>query len=62
MSDTHYITLPKEQASLWHETCLKLGIKSTLFHETKVLTVCDFAEREVAWELFKEELKRILEI
>jgi hypothetical protein len=59
MKDVHYMTLPEVQAKWWQELCVSLGIVSRLIDMTAggmtVLTVCEKAEREAAWELFKEQ-------
>jgi hypothetical protein len=55
MKNVHILTLPEEQAKWFHEICLDLGIKATLIGNDKVSTVCEHADREIAWDLFKEK-------
>ena len=50
---------PPAQAIMWHNICSQLGIYVTL-NICKVQTVCLPAERETAWELFKEEFERLV--
>lgn len=51
---THFLTLPPAQAEWFEEVCQQLGI-SVFRVRDKIKTVCTNEERNVAWELFREE-------
>jgi hypothetical protein len=64
--NTHVITLPEVQAKGWCEACTELGIFAQLsggpdaFELAKkgqmvVVTTCTDEDRNIAWELFKEQ-------
>jgi len=64
--NTHVITLPEVQAKGWGEVCTELGIFAQLsggpdaFELAKkgqmvVVTTCTDEDRNIAWELFKEQ-------
>lgn len=59
----HILTLPVEQASLWRDTCETLGLNVRMASNNCTVFVREpLAEIEVAWQLFREEFKRLIGI
>ena len=68
LKNTHVVTLSAVQAKGWREVCTELGILAQFsdgpdaFELAKkgqmaVVTTCTDEDRNVAWELFKEQFR-----